>query len=207
MEEPQATSAPSLGRGFASRGSIVAVSSLCGRRLSSASARLVFAVASYFDDADWIPRVRLSEAGFTEGVRQPPPGHQASPLLDVAVKDGGVVRGRDGPANLSDGLEGLVNAKRATGDAISQRLAIGVRHGDEQLTICGLVDLVDGKDVGVVQCRRGLRLVNEPLLRFCVLDSRVRKKLEGNRALQACVERFVHDAHAAGTQHLDDFVV
>jgi hypothetical protein len=51
------------------------------------------------------------------------------------------------------------------------------------------------------------QIVNEALLRFRVLYSRPRKKLESNRALQACIERLVHDTHAAGTQHLDDFVV
>jgi hypothetical protein len=66
---------------------------------------------------------------------------------------------------------------------------------------------VDGTDVRVVQRRRGLRFVNEALLRFRVLYSRVRKKLESNRPFQACIERFVNDAHTAGTQDLDDFVV
>jgi hypothetical protein len=51
------------------------------------------------------------------------------------------------------------------------------------------------------------QIVNEALLRFRVLYSRVRKKLESDRAFQACIEGFVHDAHAAGTEDLDDFVM
>ncbi len=44
------------------------------------------------------------------------------------MKDAALVGGRDGPPNLGNDVERLVNAKRATGDAISQRLAIVVHH-------------------------------------------------------------------------------
>mgnify|MGYP003557814763 CR=1 FL=1 len=45
------------------------------------------------------------------------------------------------------------------------------------------------------------------VLRVAVLYTRVRKELERDGTLQTGIERLVDDAHAAGAEHFEDFVV
>ena len=56
-----------------------------------------------------------------------------------------------------DGRDG-----RPYGNQFLQRLAFDIFHGDEDLAFV-LADLVDGDDVGMVQCGRGLGFALEAL--------------------------------------------
>ena len=48
------------------------------------------------------------------------------------------------------------------GNLFPKRDALVERHGDEHVTVRGFVDIVDHDDVGVIQGRRGARLIAEP---------------------------------------------
>ena len=55
----------------------------------------------------------------------------------------------DGPS-LRGNIDGIVQLKWAPGDPLLERLPLVVGHHQVQPTIVGLVDLVNGADVGVV---------------------------------------------------------
>ena len=62
-------------------------------------------------------------------------------------------------------------------------------HGDEQLSLRGLADLVHGADVHVLQLSRGSGLHQEPLLGLRVVAQHRGKELERHDAAQAEVAR------------------
>ena len=70
-----------------------------------------------------------------------------------------------------------------------------------------LADLVNGADVGMVQGGGGTRLAAETFQRLRVLGDVVRQKLERDKAAEASVLGFVHDAHTAAAELADDTVV
>jgi hypothetical protein len=71
--------------------------------------------------------------------------------LDVAVNDAGVMRVLEAPANLDRDVERVGDRQRTALQPLLQRLAVVIRHRDEQLSIVGLVDVVDRADVRVVE--------------------------------------------------------
>jgi hypothetical protein len=84
----------------------------------------------------------------------------------------------------------------AAGDPFLQGLALVAGHGEEQLAVVGLADVVDGADVGVFegQGRRGL--VDEALLGLVAGGQSRGQEPEGDGAAEARVLRAVDDAHA-----------
>ena len=87
-----------------------------------------------------------------------------------------------------------------------ERLSVKVLHGDEG--VAGIfADVVDGADVGVVQCGSGLGFAAEAGEGLGIFGDVVRKKLEGHEAVQAGVFRFVNDAHATAAKFFEDTIV
>ncbi len=71
----------------------------------------------------------------------------------------------------------------------------------------GLVDLVDGADVGMVVRCGGLGLANEALLALLVLDEMRREELQGDETIELEIFGLVDHAHAAASDLGDDLVV
>jgi hypothetical protein len=83
-------------------------------------------------------------------------------------------------------------------DPISENLAVDVLHDDED-TVVFFADFVDGADVGMVQCRGGLGLVDEPLARVIAPPGLLAQHLDGDLAAQGrvfCEEDVTHPARA-----------
>jgi len=99
-------------------------------------------------------------------------------------------------ADLRGDVHRLVQRQRPPLDPLLERLPLVVRHHEVELAVGGLVDLADGADVGVVECRRRLRLLQEPLLRRFVAGQVRREELDRHLALQARVVGRVDDPHA-----------
>jgi hypothetical protein len=81
-----------------------------------------------------------------------------------------------------------------------------VSHHEVELAVAGLVDLVDGADVRMIQGRRSLGLVKESLLRRVVAGQVRRQELDGDLTPQARVSGRIDDAHAAVPEFGEDVV-
>ncbi len=69
-----------------------------------------------------------------------------------------------------------------------------------------LADVVNGADVGVVECRRGAGFLEEAALRGVIPGEIRREYFDGDTTTQACVARPVNDSHSAGAQRGFDFI-
>ena len=77
--------------------------------------------------------------------------------LEIAVDDAGGVCGVERVGHLRDDAGDLGHRQRPAGEASRQRFALVVRHRDERLA--GVVaDLVDRRDVGMIERAGGARL-------------------------------------------------
>ena len=127
--------------------------------------------------------------------------------LDVAMDDAGVMGPRQPARHLQGDVDRLADGQRAAGDARPQRLAGVERHGDEQATVLGAVDVVDGADVRVVEGGGAARFAVEAIAGRRVPGEVRRQELERDMALEVRVEGLVHDPHAPTAHLLEDLVV
>ena len=70
--------------------------------------------------------------------------------LDVSMHDALRVRFREAVGDLRRDIECLVNRQWSRRQPLLQRLAVVVRHDDEQLSVGRGLDVVDGADVRMV---------------------------------------------------------
>ncbi len=132
--------------------------------------------------------------------------------LEVAVEDAELVRGGEAVGDLDSGGERELQAGRALGDDLVERLAWDVLHDDVGLVLSaglggGLADVVDGGDVGVVDGRGQAGLAQ---LRGADLLQRLRaalEQLEDDRTLQERVGGQVDDARPTGADLAQKLVV
>lgn len=104
--------------------------------------------------------------------------------LDVTVHDAPHVRGLERIGNLDGEIEDLRELERLpVPQPVAQGLAFEQLHGQQRLAI-GVIDLVDGADVRVVQRRGGARLALEALEREVVARELRRQELERDVAPQ-----------------------
>ena len=87
-----------------------------------------------------------------------------------------------------------------------ERVAADALHGDEAHSV-DLVDLVDDRDVWMLELRRGSGLLDEPVFALGIGDEVERQHLEGHLPVELYVERTVRDTHAASTDLVEDSVV
>ncbi len=102
--------------------------------------------------------------------------------------------------DLGGNLNGFFDRQWAGLELLLQRLALVVRHDDEQLTVgCGL-NVVNRADVAMVGRRRGLRLAKKTLFRAFVVAPLRRQELERDKSPEADVAGGVDDTHSAATE-------
>src|SRR5262249_48419734 len=78
---------------------------------------------------------------------------------------------------------------------------------DEQLTVVGLLDVVNDADAGVIRGGGGLGLAAESLLGAFVVAPLRRKELERHRPPELRVPGAIHHAHATAAALGADFVL
>jgi hypothetical protein len=117
-------------------------------------------------------------AGFTSGARGPAHGRHR------------------GAGDLGQDRRRHPAIERPRGEPRSKVGALDQAHGDEEHPI-GLVGLVDGQDVGVVDGGRHLRLAQEPGAGLGIVAELGRDDLERHLAAQAGLLGEVDDAHPA----------
>ena len=89
---------------------------------------------------------------------------------------------------------------------LAERFTFDVLHGDEAQT-SGFADLVDVRDVRVVERGCRPRLLPEAPYPALVSGEGSGQQFEGNRATEPRVGRQVHFAHASGAEQPDDPVM
>ena len=87
-----------------------------------------------------------------------------------------------------------------------QRHAIEVLHDNEGLPVF-LSNFMDSADIRMVQCGRRLRFALEACQGLNIFGDIVGQEFERDQAMQPGVFRFVHHAHAAAPEFLDNAVV
>src|SRR5260370_571614 len=85
-------------------------------------------------------------------------------------------------------------------------IALQQFHGDEGSPL-GLVNLVDGADVGMIQCRSSLGLALKTAERVRAFGYVVGQELESYKATELHILGLVYDTHRAGAKLLDDVIV
>ena len=126
--------------------------------------------------------------------------------FDVAVNDATAVSRLQALGGLSGDVDYLVEFERAIADFVLDGAARDEGHSEEGLSL-GLVDFIDGANVGMVECRRGLGFAKEAFLGFGVFNDVGAEKLQRDRTLKLGVEGFVDHAHAALAEFFGDLVV
>ena len=126
--------------------------------------------------------------------------------FNVAVDDSLGMRGIEGIGNFDSERENQFRFQRTPGDAVLQRQAVEILHGDEVLTFA-LVNLEDHADIGVVQCRRRLCFSLEAGESLRVLGYFIGQEFQRDEAMQLHILGFVDHAHPTTAELLDDAVV
>jgi hypothetical protein len=125
--------------------------------------------------------------------------------LDVAVDDALRVGCIQRVGNLDRQTKQDFDLDRSSGDAMFQGHAIEKFHGDER--IAGLfTDVMDGADIGMVERAGGLSLALEAVQGLGIASDLIGKKLQSDEPVQACVFRFVDDAHPPAAEPFDNAV-
>ena len=126
--------------------------------------------------------------------------------LNVAMNNSFGMSRIEGVGDLDSQRKHGLNFQRAPHDAVLQRRTIEKLHDDERHPIL-LIDLVDGANVGMVQCRGGLCLALEAAERMWIFGYIIGQEFEGYEAAQLNVLGPIHHPHPAATQLLNDAVV
>ena len=100
----------------------------------------------------------------------------------------------------------LLDFQRAVADQMLQGLAFQVLHDNERGPII-FADVIDGANVGMIQCRSGLGLAAKAAQRLLVAGNVLGEKLEGDEAAEARVLGLINYAHPATAKFLNHAVV
>ncbi len=107
--------------------------------------------------------------------------------------------------SMAMGRRTSVSSGRAR-DSVLQRQAVQKLHGDEGTALL-LANVVNGADVGVVQCGRGLGFTLKAGQRLRVAGDFIGQEFQGDKSAQPGVLGLVHHTHPTAAQLLDDAVV
>ena len=125
--------------------------------------------------------------------------------LEVAVEDALGVRVADRRRDLDAEPAHLLERQRAVAEPVQQRLPLDVLH-DETGPVLVVDDVVDLRDVRVIEQRDGAGLALQEDAIPGAFDQRVAEHLDGDVAIQARIAREEHFRHAASAQLPDDLV-
>jgi hypothetical protein len=107
----------------------------------------------------------------------PVPGHKEVGRLDVAVHNAAPVCRLQRSGNLQSQRQQFLQFHRPFGQNVFERLALQQLHGNEWAALM-LANLIDGANIGMVQCRRGAGFLLEALQRLCFLAVLRRQELQ-----------------------------
>ena len=121
------------------------------------------------------------------------------------MNDPGGVGSCQGVGDADSDFQGLSEGQPFARHDLLECLALHQLHHQHVLAVDG-EHIVDGHDPGVVECRGGLRLVEEAQPPFGIHGLAGWKDLEGDKSLENGVPGLVDDPHAALAELLDDAI-
>ncbi len=133
------------------------------------------------------------------------PRHEEVLGLQVPVHDPLLVCRGEAPGDLNGVIDRLAARERAGAEALAQRLPLE-KLGDDIRRAVDRADVVDGRDVGVIQGPGRPRLLFEPPQPIRVLRQRLGQDLDRHLSPEPRVPRPVHLAHPARSEGRNDLV-
>ena len=135
-----------------------------------------------------------------------PAGDKNICRLDVAVDDALRVGSVQSISDLDGQIEHRLNFQGLAANSAPKRLALQQLHSKENSPL-GLVDLVNGADVGMIQCRSSLGFTLKSADHKGALCDVIGQELESYKATELYILGFVYDTHRAGAEFFDDVIV
>ena len=126
--------------------------------------------------------------------------------FDVAVNDAFCVGCVKSIGDLDTQRKQSLHLQRPPRNAMLQRHAVEKLHGNKGWSVL-VINLVDGTDVRMVQCRGSLSFAAEAGQCLRVLGYFIWQELKGNKASESGVLSLIDHAHTTAAQLLDDVVV
>ena len=126
--------------------------------------------------------------------------------LDVAMHDSLAVRGVQSVRDSYRQAQQNIGVHRLSGDAMLQRGAVQIFHGDERFAAV-IVDFVDRANVRMIQRGGRLRFALKAAENLRIFGYVVRQKLQRHKAAELQILSLVDHTHAAATELFDDPVV
>jgi hypothetical protein len=133
------------------------------------------------------------------------PGHEKILGLEIAMDDAVIVGGGKPMSDRDRDLHRFADGQGPRGQALAQCVPFEDLRDEERLTI-GLADIVNMKDIGVVEPSDGSRLELEPALAAWVGGERRGKDLESHIPPQPGIAGAVDLSHTAGAKLVEHFV-
>ncbi len=126
--------------------------------------------------------------------------------LQIAVDDPGSMSFCQSFGRVLQKSQKLSQFRMFTMNLLAQRLAIDELHRDEVRAI-GFTNLVDVRDVRMIEGRGRLCLANEAFHPFAIRGNLGRQKLQRNFTIEFCVLRQINLTHSARTDFGKDAIV
>jgi len=158
--------------------------------------------ASFVDPGVRIDRLRDAEV---EHLHDTGRCDQDVGRLQVAVDDAAFVRRLERARDLLRGGQGVAERQRSATDAAGEPLAFD-EFEHERLNAGGVLDPVDGADVGMIERREQPRLACESGDSFRIADKQLWQYLDRDIARELRVARLVDLTHPSGAERRQDFV-
>ena len=112
----------------------------------------------------------------------------------------------ESPGDLHRQLLDFLDRQALAAQPRLERFALDQLHRNERVRI-RLADVVDHRDIRVVERGRGPGLLDEALLRGLELGDVRGEELEGDEALESGILRLVHDSHPTFAKLVEDEVM
>ena len=125
--------------------------------------------------------------------------------LEIPMDDPLLMGGFEGLGDLTRNLKRAFETEWAPAQAIGERFSLDQLH-DEKLTVVGVLEVVDDRDVWVIQRSQqlGFALESGDAVRFrCEC---IGQDLDRHEPLQPGVPGSIHLAHSAGPDEANDFI-
>src|SRR6266545_778068 len=125
--------------------------------------------------------------------------------FEIAVDDSLAMRSGETARYLSCAVDGFARGKRAVIQNTPQSLTFEQFRNDIGRAIVS-ADIVNGEDVGMIQCPGGLRLLLEPMQAVAVLRECGRQDFDSYIAIQLLIAGAIDLTHSALANLRADFV-
>src|SRR5262249_19049858 len=131
-----------------------------------------------------------------QNLRGAPLSDEDVPRLDVSVDDPLCVRSIQSVSDPDGNTEQMLKFHGLTRDSVRQGFTFQIFHSDEGLAVF-FADIMNGANVGMIQCRCSLGLTPESLKCLGGIGEVFRKEFQCDKAVKAGILGLVDHTHSA----------